>query len=124
VSLGLAPGLSGADTPRATPEPRQVEGATHVVLGLVTGVYSAERPSGLDGADAGTIYVLEINVEKVANGEGPKIDQVVYVRCAKSKQTTIPRLRARGWAYMTRDRDGGYSLIVPDGFDVFAATKS
>jgi len=68
------PELTEADVPRARPEPRQVEEATHVVMGLVTGVYSAE-PRGVE-----TLYVIEIRVERLEKGDGPKVDEIMYVR--------------------------------------------
>ena len=127
-----APAPTGADVPRARPEPRQVEGATHVVMGVVTGVYSAEPRSPLDGSEKGTMYLLEIMIERLEKGAGPKVDELLYVRGVKGKQepsgpsgqTTIPRLRDRVRAYMKRDRDGGYDLIMPDGIEVFVATKN
>jgi hypothetical protein len=123
AALARTPEVTEADVPRARPEPRQVQGATHVVMGLVTGVYSAETPAALDVREKGTMYLIEIVVERLEKGEGPRVDELVYVRCEKRNQTTIPRPHQRVRAYMKRDRDGGYDLLAPDGIDVFAATK-
>jgi hypothetical protein len=38
-------------------------------------------------------------------------------------QTLIPERAMRVRAYMTRDRNGGLDLVMPDGIEVFLPTK-
>jgi hypothetical protein len=112
---------------------RQREDATHIVRGHVKAVYSAERQMSVEQID--TMYLIEIEVNRLDKGNGPKVDEPLYVRCWKSKdrpggfkgpagQTAIPRVGDAVWVYFRLNRDGGYDLIEPDGIQVFRETKA
>jgi hypothetical protein len=123
VLLLLSPALARADEPRAVPEGRNEE-ATHIVCGRVKTVYSAERQTAPGHVDS--IYVLEVRVERVDKGKGPKVDEPLYVRSWKSKkrppgftgptgQTMIPKADEYVFLYFNLNRDGGYDLINLQG---------
>jgi hypothetical protein len=96
--------------------------ATHVVVGTVRGVYTSES----DKDKGVTHYVIEIEVEGVQKGQGPKSREVLYARCWKRKekpespdisngQAEIPAVSAYVRVYLKRGKDGGYDTLEPNG---------
>jgi hypothetical protein len=96
--------------------------ATHIVTGTVKRVYTSEREKEKGVTD----YVIEIEVDKVTRGKGPKEGEVLYMRCWKRNkksndpkvsngQSEIPRVGRAVKAYLKRAPDGGYDILETSG---------
>ncbi len=116
-------GVARADQPYL-PNGQLEEKATHIVDGIVKGVYACEQ-----GKEKGVIYyVLEVEVGSVVKGVGPDKLEVLYVRCWQRKekstdpsisngQVRIPAERQSVRVYLKRAPDGGYDILEPNGID-------
>jgi hypothetical protein len=129
--------LSG-EKPDMSPQDLQ-ETATHIVVGMVTGVYQGEFFLGRDWRN--TRYVAEIRVGKCEKGTGLKTGDVVYVRYFQRvwKGKGVPPPPGNGGhrgtpsggfvvrVYLARNAydgftgqhsDGGFNVLGPNGFEV------
>jgi hypothetical protein len=104
---------------------KEVDTATHIVEGQVTGVYRATTTKGPEHVD--TEFVIELTVEKLAKGDEIKTGTVLYARGWQSAkrpegfvgsrgQAEIPNVGAHGDFYLRKDKIGRYDLTVPNGF--------
>jgi hypothetical protein len=113
--------------------PEERSTASHVIIGKVEGVYVRETPSTRD-------YIVEIAIEKVEKGKGPRAKSTVYVGCylwntseGKGKKLSSKdkkRKAMRGPAYdgvpkegdrvkvWAKWKDGKYFGVFPSWYDV------
>jgi hypothetical protein len=74
VGAALVAVLAVTASSLAERAPEDRKAATHVVVGTVEGVY-------VRGKEEFHNYVIELTVEKVEKGKGPKAGETLYVRC-------------------------------------------
>ncbi len=137
LPIVLLPAVVAAERVPLSPAKLRAE-ATHVVTGVVRGVY--EREVKTERYGRGTVeteYLVEITVGNVEKGTGLSPGNLVYARCWKlekrgarglspgpSGHTGVPaggdRVRAflvRGRYPATGQEDDGYAAVYPNGFE-------
>lgn len=88
--------------------PESQDDATHVVVGTVEGVFSADRRSQVD-------YVVKIVVEKVERGDGVQPGDAFYVECFQRKRNA-PRIPAAyGHSSVPREEERIRAYVIRDG---------
>lgn len=125
ILLALATPTTRAEVPLRRPDEVRRE-ATHIVVGKVRAVYRSVE-TGRDFER--TRGVVELLIEEVEKGEGPKGGEVIYVRfwndrwVGKGPVTPhsgghhVPAVGSAVRAYVRRDREGSYEALLPNGLE-------
>jgi hypothetical protein len=124
--LALAGVVWGA-LPPLSPE-RLKEEASHIVVGEVRVVYSAER-AGERGGFVDRVYCIEVMPSAMEKGEGLKEGRVIFARtwrpakrpagwAGPQGQDVIPEAGKRVRVYLVEGKDGGMDLVGPNGVEV------
>jgi hypothetical protein len=120
-------GVVWAAVPPLSPEALK-ERATHIVVGEVRVVYSAER-AGERAGFVDRVYCIEVAPSAIEKGEGLKEGRVVYARgwrpakrpagwAGPQGQNVIPEAGKRVRMYLVEGKDGGMDLVEPNGVEV------
>ena len=125
------------------PDDKNAE-TTHIVTGVVKGVYSRDKETGLYGpGTVETQVVIEIEIKTVEKGAGLKPGDLVYARSWRLKKRgtfgnrpgpsghfLIPQegdavraYLARGSYPPTGQGDNGYTVVYPNGLDKIDKVK-
>jgi len=132
TSLGLVTflgvGALAAIPPRSPQDLKQ--SATAIVTGEVRKIYTAEHSSREGGVDR--LYALEVLVSSVEKGAKVQSGRVIYARAwqpakrppgtvGDQGQNQIPEPGHRVRLYLTRDKDGGWDLLRPNGVEALTS---
>jgi hypothetical protein len=113
------------------------KGATHIVVGKVTGIYSSTTARG---DQALTTSVAQIEIENLEKGNGLKAGELVYARYwkwgwvgkgpippgATDGHYSVPKGGDRVRVYLEQKfkKDSGYDVLFPNGFEILNAKES
>jgi hypothetical protein len=133
----FAPSRARAERVLLSPEQLKAE-ATHIVTGVVKGVYSREVETALYGRGTReTRYLLEIEVDAVEKGTGIGMGDIAYARCWRLKERgahglvpgpsghrDIPKEGERIRAFLAKGKygptgqaDNGWAILYPNGIE-------
>jgi hypothetical protein len=125
------------------PEDKRAE-STHIVTGMVRGVYSRDKETGSYGpGTVETQFVIEIEIKTVEKGAGLKAGDLVYARSWRLKKRgtfgnrpgpsghffipqegdAVRAYLARGHYPPTGQGDNGYAVVYPNGLDKIEIPK-
>ena len=101
--------------------------ATHIVVGEIRAVYTAQDARKADFAD--WKHCVEVMPSAVEKGAGLKEGRLVYARTweparrpeqwtGHQGQNLTPRVGQRMRMYMAEAKDGGLDLLLPNGLEV------
>lgn len=129
------------DIPDKSPEMLK-EAATHIAVGEVLRIYEVEEK---EPKWKYTRYLAEVQVESLEKGEGASAKELIYVRWFKRRyRGGMPPLSSnghKGWVpekgdrarvylarnahdgFTTDNSDGGFNVLVPNGFEELPAKK-
>jgi len=134
----IASAKARPEIPHKTPE-RLAKAATHIAVGEVVRIYSVEEK---ETNWRYTRYVAELRVEAVEKGEEFSAGELLYVRWfSRRYRGGTPPTSSNGYygvtpssgdrvrAYLARNAhdgfnpdnmDGGYNVLIPNGFEKLA----
>jgi hypothetical protein len=131
VALLVAAAAASAAIPKLSPDELK-ERATHIVVGDVRAVYSAEVGDRPDYSDRK--FCIELTPSAIEKGEGLKEGRVHYARTWKpgkrpqgwtgsQGQNTIPQPRQQVRLFLRESKDGGLDVLDPNGVEVMGDRK-
>jgi hypothetical protein len=124
--MALVTSEARAEVPLRRPDELKRE-STHIIVGKLRMVYRSVEPGGDFEQTRG---IAEIVVEKVEKGVGPNVGEVVYARFwnqrwvgkgevpPHSRGHRVPTKSAAVRAYLKRDQEGSYDVLLPNGLAV------